>query len=74
MGYDSDKVENAVESAPAYREVSELERRKLDLLLTLRLHEVLQSNGSLQELMRDIGREAKASGLTPQNFLTFYES
>jgi hypothetical protein len=54
------------ESARAYRQASEQERRKLDLLLTLRLHEALQSNGSLQELMRDISREAKASGLTPE--------
>ena len=53
------------DAARAYREASEQERRKLDLLLSLRLHDALRSNGSLQELMRDISRKAQQRGLTP---------
>ncbi len=38
------------EAAEAYRAASEQERRKLDLLLTLRLHDALRPAASLQEL------------------------
>jgi hypothetical protein len=32
----------------------------------LRLHDAMQPNGSLQELMRDISRQAQQRGLTPE--------
>lgn len=54
------------DAAQAYRATSEQERRKLDLLLSLRLHDVLDSNGSLEDLMRDISRRAQERGLTPE--------
>jgi hypothetical protein len=54
------------ETARAYRAASEQQRRKLDLLLTLRLHDALRPSGSLKELMRDISRKAQARGLTPE--------
>ena len=53
-------------AAHAYRTVSEDERRKLDLLLSLRLHDTLRPSGSLQELLRDISRKAQERGLTPE--------
>jgi hypothetical protein len=53
------------EVARAYRAAPEQERRKLDLLLSLRLHEALGPRGSLKELMRDISRKAQERGLTP---------
>ena len=53
-------------AAQAYRTASEHERRKLDLLLSLRLHETLHPRGSLQEVMRDISRKAQERGLTPE--------
>ena len=40
------------EAARAYRAASEEGRRKLDLLLSLRLHDALHPSGSLQDLMR----------------------
>ena len=55
-----------LEAARAYRAVSEQERRKIDLLLSLRLHDVLQPGGSLNEIMRDISREAQERGLTSE--------
>jgi hypothetical protein len=42
------------DAAQAYRAASEQERRKLNLLLSLRLPEALRAEGSLEELMRDI--------------------
>ena len=54
------------EAAHAYRTASEQERRKLDLLLSLRLHETLRPSASLPELMRDISHKAQERGLTPE--------
>lgn len=54
------------EAARAYREAPEQERRKLDLLLSLRLQDALRPSGSLKELMRDISRKAQERGLTPE--------
>jgi len=53
-------------AAEVYRSASEQERRKLDLLLNLRLREVVRANGSLQELMHEISRKAQERGLTPE--------
>ena len=54
------------EAARAYRTAPEEERRKLDLLLSLHLQDVLRPGGSLQELMREISRKAQERGLTPE--------
>ncbi len=54
------------ESARAYRTASVQDRRKLDLLMSLRLHEALRPGGSLQELMREMSRKAQERGLTPE--------
>jgi Flp pilus assembly protein TadB len=54
------------EAAQAYRTAPEEERRKLDLLLSLRLQDALRPGGSLKELMRDISRKAQERGLTPE--------
>jgi hypothetical protein len=55
-----------LEAARAYRAASEEERRKLDLLLSLRLHDALNSSGSLQDVMRGLSRKAQERGLTPE--------
>jgi hypothetical protein len=54
------------EAARAYRAASEEERRKLDVLLSLRLHDALRPVGSLKDLMREISRKAQERGLTPE--------
>jgi len=54
------------EAARAYRAATEQDRRKLDLLLSLRLHDALRPGGSLKELRRDISRKAQERGLTPE--------
>jgi hypothetical protein len=53
------------EAAEAYRSASDDVRRKLDLLLSLRLHEALRPGKSLPEVMREISRKAQERGLTP---------
>jgi hypothetical protein len=55
------------EAARAYRTASEQDRRKLDLLLSLRLHDALDAKVSLQDFMRDISRKAQERGLTPES-------
>jgi hypothetical protein len=54
------------EAANAYRTASEDERRKLDLLLTLRLKDATRPGSSLKQVMRDISRNAQERGLTPE--------
>jgi hypothetical protein len=54
------------ESARAYRAAPEQERRKLDLLLSIHLHDALHPSGSLQGLMRELSRKAQERGLTPE--------
>jgi hypothetical protein len=53
-------------AARAYRAASAQEKRKYDLLLSLRLQDALQSDGSLPELMRELSRKAQERGLTPE--------
>jgi hypothetical protein len=45
---------------------SDEDRRKLDLLLSLRLQDVTQSAESLKDVMREISRRAQQRGLTPE--------
>jgi len=54
------------EAARAYRAAPEHERRKLDALLSLHLHDALRPERTLQEIMRDISRKAQERGLTPE--------
>ncbi len=54
------------EAAQAYRAASEQERRKLDLLLSLRLQDALHPGGSLKDLMRTLSSKAQERGLTPE--------
>jgi hypothetical protein len=53
-------------AANAYRSAPEEDRRKLDLLLSLRLSEATRSAGSLKDVMREISRKAQDRGLTAE--------
>lgn len=60
-------IEVDQEAARAYTEASAEERRKLQLLLSLRLREFVDRRGrSLQEIMDEIGARAQSRGLTPE--------
>lgn len=52
--------------AASYRSASTSDRRKLDVLVNLRLREATESRRSLQEVMHEIGRNARRRGLTPE--------
>ena len=50
--------------ATIYRSASVEDRRKLDLLINLRLRDVVESGISLTEIMSDVSRNAQRRGLT----------
>ena len=52
--------------AASYRSASTSDRRKLDVLVNLRLREATESRRSLQQVMREISRNAQRRGLTPE--------
>lgn len=52
------------ETADAYESSSESDRRKIDLLLNLKLREVVKKIRPLEEVMEEISRKAQERGLT----------
>jgi hypothetical protein len=54
------------EAARAYRGVSAEDRRKLDLLLSLRIKDATRSGRPLLEVMDEIAARAQDRGLTPE--------
>jgi hypothetical protein len=52
--------------ATAYLAASDEQRRKFDLLLSLRLRDATHPRRSLKDTAREIGRKARARGLTPE--------
>ena len=66
MGTQEITVRVTPEAARIYASASEEERRKLDLLLSLRLSEAAQPVRPLREIMREASEEAQARGLTPE--------
>ncbi len=52
------------EAAQAYEAATPDERRKIDLLLSLRLKQVAGSAAPLKQVMREISEKAAARGLT----------
>jgi hypothetical protein len=56
-----------VDTARAFSAARPEERRKLELLLNLRLRELIdQPARPLNEIMDEIGRQAEAKGMTPE--------
>ena len=53
------------ETARAYEAASDEERRKLDLLISLRLQEALGADEPLPDVMRQISDRVEQRGLTP---------
>lgn len=58
----ADRVD--AETADAYESSSEADRRKIDLLLNLKLREVVKNIRPLEEVMAEISRKAQERGLT----------
>ncbi|MCU0914834.1 MAG: hypothetical protein MUC88_09755 [Planctomycetes bacterium] len=54
------------EAARVYNAATAEQRRKLELLLSLKLTEVARAPRPLEEVMSEISRTAQARGLTPE--------
>ena len=59
-------VQVTPEAAKAYRKASATERKKMELLLSMRLLEAASSRKSLETVMREVSRSAQERGLTPE--------
>lgn len=53
-------------AAQAFNALSQEERQKLGILLSLRVLEATATSESLEDLMRRISRNARQRGLTPE--------
>ncbi len=72
MGTSTIALEIDQDTAQAYQAVSAEERRQIQLLLNLRLRELTSRPARpLREIMDDIGREAAAQDLTPDDVKSF---
>ena len=54
------------QAASVYLSASEEDRRKLDLLLSLRLQDATRGGESLDDVIREISAKAQSRGLTPE--------
>jgi hypothetical protein len=59
-------IQVSPEMARTYRNADGDSRRKIDFLIDLWLRDRLDSKESLRDLMNEIGRNARARGLTPE--------
>jgi hypothetical protein len=59
-------VQVTPEAAKAFRKATASQRKKMELLLSMRLLEVSRSRKPLEEVMREISRSAQERGLTPE--------
>ncbi len=53
-------------TANAYEASSEVDRRKFDLLIALRLRELIREPRPLAEVIDEVSRKAQERGLTPE--------
>ncbi len=59
-------IQVSSEAAQAYLKANSEERKKMELLLSLRLLEVARSHKPLKQVMSEISRSARERGLTPE--------
>jgi len=53
------------DAAKSYRDAPEEERRKLDLLLSMRLKDAVRPGRSLRQVMSELSQKAQSRGMTP---------
>ena len=68
MGDKTDTITVKVDAevAERYRSASDMERRKMGLLVNLYLRDMMAPGRSLQETMAELSRKAQRRGLTPE--------
>jgi hypothetical protein len=54
------------EVAEKYRSASDMDRRRMDLLVNLHLRDLMGPRRPLEEIMQELSREAQERGLTPE--------
>jgi hypothetical protein len=60
-------IEVNADTARAYEETTPEKQRKINAMLSLELDGAIREDeASLKEIMREMSREAKANGLTPE--------
>lgn len=64
----TDQITVSVDSdvAELYRSSSSEERRKLDLLVSLRLRDAVESRRSLEDIVQEVSRNARRRGLNEE--------
>lgn len=64
----TDQITVSVDSdvAELYRSSSSEERRKLDLLVSLRLRDAAESRRSLEDIVQEVSRNARRRGLNEE--------
>lgn len=55
-----------VETAEAYESLSDVGRRKFDLLINQTLKEIARGSRSLENVMTEVSEKAQSRGLTPE--------
>jgi len=66
MGTKPITIQVSAESATAYENAPADQRRRLDVLLSLKLAEATRATRPLEIVMSEISREAQARGMTPE--------
>lgn len=71
MTYENVSIRVDADAARAYRDATDEQRRKLDLLLGWQIKECVQrkrhdADRALLEIMKEMSEEAKRNGLTPE--------
>ena len=73
MPAESIRISVDPETARFYRTASEQERAKIDLLVRLRLRDVTRRSEALEDVMREVSRNARARGLTGETLWDLLE-
>jgi hypothetical protein len=73
MGKETIEIQVEPDAARAYAEASEDQRRKLDLLLSIRIQEATRTDAELETIMSDIAQRARERGLTEEKLVKLLE-
>lgn len=69
MSKETIEIQVEPDAARAYAESSDDQRRKLDLLLSIRIQEATRTQADLETIMKDIAQRAREGGLTEQKLV-----
>ena len=73
MSKETIEIQVEPDAARAYAEASDDQRRKLDLLLSIRIQEATRTEADLETIMKDIAQRAQERGLTERKLVELLE-